>query len=318
MAGMVDEAQANAFLAWRFGGAAGRVTPVGEGEWSRAYFFDHAGAPYVIRFSALEEDFAKDRLAAGWAGPGLPVPRMVEMGEVGDVGAAGGSRGGYYAITERAPGRYLDVLDGAQLQEVLPSLFGTLDAAREVDLAGTTGYGGWDGSGKAPHGTWREALLAPHGDRLLGWRERLDASPLGAGLFEECAARLEALVAACPEGRHLIHSDLLHYNVLVSGGRISAVLDWGCGLFGDFLYDVAWLVFFRPWYPAWSGIDFVHAAARHYAAGGLDVPDLEARLRCYGVHIGLGGLSWNAYKENWAELERTAQRTLALAQGGTL
>ena len=96
------------------------------------------------------------------------------------------------------------------------------------------------------------------------------------------------------------------------------MLDWGCGMFGDFLYDVAWLVFYRRWDPAWSGIDFASAAAHPYAERGLDVPDLEARLRCYGVHIGLAGLTWNAYKENRAELERTAQRTLSLARGDAL
>ena len=37
---------------------------------------------------------------------------------------------------------------------------------------------------------------------------------------------------------------------------------------------------------------------------------MEERLRCYEVHIGMDGLVWNAYKENWADLEQTARRTL--------
>ena len=48
--------------------------------------------------------------------------------------------------------------------------------------------------------------------------------------------------------RHLIHSDLLNYNVLVADGRISAVIDWGCAMYGDFLYDLAWFEFWAPWY----------------------------------------------------------------------
>jgi thiamine kinase-like enzyme len=40
---------------------------------------------------------------------------------------------------------------------------------------------------------------------------------------------------------HLVHSDLLHYNVLVAADRVTAVLDWGSSLYGDFLFDLAWL-----------------------------------------------------------------------------
>jgi len=29
--------------------------------------------------------------------------------------------------------------------------------------------------------------------------------------------------------------------LLVDGGRISTVVDWQCAMYGDFLYDLAWL-----------------------------------------------------------------------------
>lgn len=310
MVDRVNEAQANAFLGARFGGDASAVVPIGEGEWSKAYRFERGAAPYVIRFSAVEEDFAKDQLAMRYASRELPIPRVVELGEAG---------GGFYAISERAPGGYLDALDGDQLRAVLPSLFTALDAARGVDLSATAGYGGWDARGIAPHATWRAALLdIGHDlptDRVHGWRERLAASSTGTGPFDQAAALLRTLVAACPEDRHLIHSDLLHFNVLVTGDRLSAVLDWGCAMYGDFLYDIAWLSFYQPWFPAWQAIDFRREAAAHYASIDLRVPDLEARLRCYEVHIGLGDQIWNAYQGNWEALATGARRTLAVAGG---
>ncbi|MDQ3700428.1 MAG: phosphotransferase [Chloroflexota bacterium] len=304
----VNEAQANAFLGERFGGDAGAVVPIGEGEWSKAYRFERGAAPYVVRFSAVDEDFAKDHLAMRYASRDLPIPRVVELGEAYD---------GFYAISERAPGGYLDALDAHQLRAVLPSLFTALDAARRVDLSDTVGYGGWNAQRIAPHATWRAALLdIGHDrptDRVRGWRERLVASPTGAEPFDTASALLHDLVDACPEDRHLIHSDLLHFNVLVTGDRLSAVLDWGCGMYGDFLYDIAWLDFYQPWFPAWHAIDFRREAAAHYASIGLRVPDLEARLRCYEVHIGLGDLIWNAYKGNWEALETAARRTSEVA-----
>jgi aminoglycoside phosphotransferase (APT) family kinase protein len=122
------------------------------------------------------------------------------------------------------------------------------------------------------------------------------------------------LLPTCPEQRHLVHCDLLHNNVLVSGERITGVFDWGCSLYGDFLYDVAWLSFCSLWFPAWQDIDFPQEAQRHYTAIGLTVPDFTERLRCYELHIGLGAQSYNAYKERWEEVALIAQRTLALAR----
>ncbi len=256
---MVTHAQAEAFLVERFGAGVRAVCSVGHGEWSQAFTYacgGEAGGQYVIRFSPFEEDFTKDRLAAGYGSPALPIPPIVELGQ---------AFGGFYAISPRALGSYLDALEGVQLRALLPALF------------------------------------------------NLVVSPTGFGPFEQALSRLHELIDACPEERHLVHSDLLNYNVLVSHDRLSGVIDWGCAMYGDFLYDVAWLAFWSSWYPAWQGVDFASEAARHYASIGLDVPDLHARLRSYQVHIGLGGQAYNAFKGRWPELEATARRTLEVA-----
>ena len=307
----VSEAQAEDFLVTRFGGGIGGVNRIGHGEWSKAFTFDRDGAGYIVRFSALLEDFAKDRLAVRYGSRDLPIPRIVEIGD---------AFGGFYAISERAYGEYLDQLELARMRAALPSLFALLDAARLVDVSASVGYGRWGADGSAAYSSWRETLLDVANDRPTqrthGWRERLVASPTGLGPFEEAYGQLESLVSDAPEERHLIHSDLLNYNVLVQRDRISAVIDWGCSMYGDFLYDVAWFAFWSPWYPAWQGIDFGHEAARHYESIGLDVPNLEERLRCYQVHIGLDGQAYSAFKERWAAVDQTAKRTVEIAQVG--
>jgi hygromycin-B 4-O-kinase len=305
----VSAAQAEAFLVDHWGTAVEHVSPIGHGEWSTAFAFRHSEGEYVVRFGSFPEDFAKDRLAARYASRELPIPAIVEHGQ---------ALGRHYAISERAYGDYIDGLGGAGMRAALPSLLAVLDAARHVELSTTRGYGAWDGDGNAPHPSWRAALLdvaaERPGDRTHGWRNRLAASPVGTGPFDEALCRLQPLVECCPEERHLIHSDLLHFNVLVGNDRISAVLDWGCSMYGDFLYDVAWLAYWAPWYPAWSDIDFRQEAARHYESIGLAVPLLEERLRCYQVHIGLDAQKYNAFTGNWEELARTAKRTLDIAR----
>ena len=84
---------------------------------------------------------------------------------------------------------------------------------------------------------------------------------------------------------------------------------------GDFLYDLAWLCFWQPWYPAWQRIDFVQEARRHYAAIGLTVPCFDERLRCCQLRIGLAGMAYQAYAGDWGNLDATARRVLALARG---
>ena len=316
----VNAAQVESFLASRFGDGVSDIAPLGAGEWSQAFAFRRPSGDYVIRFGAYLEDFAKDRLAARYAGPALPVPQIIEIGE---------AFGGYYAIAERVFGGYIDDVDEAQIRALLPSLFAALDAARLADLSGTTGYGGWGADGSAPFPSWRAVLLDVANDRptdrVSGWRARLAASPVGSGPFDQAYERLVALVdstSGASEERHLIHSDLLHFNVLVEADRVTGVLDWGCGMYGDFLYDLAWLCFWQPWYPAWQRIDFREEALRHYARSsarssdhssgsiGLDVPHFEARLRCCQLHIGLGGQAYQAYAGHWTDLQETARRTL--------
>ena len=305
---IVDVARVEAFLAPRFGGDVSDVAHLGAGVWSKAFAFRRAGRDYVIRFGAHQEDFAKDRLVARYACPALPIPRVIELGK---------AFGGYYAIAERVFGGYIDDVDETQMRALLPSLFAALDATRLAALSGTTGYGAWGADGTAPYPSWRAALLDVANDRPAdrthGWRERLAASSVGVGPFEEAYGHLQALADRVSEERHLIHSDLLHFNVLVEANRITGVLDWGCGMYGDCLYDLAWLCFWRPWYPAWRRIDFREEATRHYASIGLDVPHFEERLRCCQIHIGLAGQAYMAYAGNWTDLQDTARRTLDIA-----
>ena len=112
-----------------------------------------------------------------------------------------------------------------------------------------------------------------------------------------------------------MHSDLLNYNVLVADGRVTAVLDWGSSIYGDCVFDLAWLTFWQPWYPAWRGVDFRQAARRHYAEIGLQVPNFDERLQCCEVFIGLDGLAYQAFRSRWEDVEATARRTLDVIRG---
>ena len=293
---------------------ARRIERIAHGEWSKAFSFSSGAGDrmgYVVRFSALEEDFQKDQIAARFFGERrLPIPKLVDFGEAFD---------GYYTVSERATGEYLDSLDTRDMHSVLPSLLEAIDAMREADISATTGFGVWDATGHARAASWREALLLVgedrRGARLDGWRDALARSPTGLAPFAVGLERLRQLLHALPDvGRHLIHADLLNYNVLVQGAHISAVLDWGSAMYGDWVFDIAWFAFWQPWYPDWTGIDFEAEARRHFQDIGLGVPAFSERMRCCELVIGLGNQTYCAFRgeERWPQLAEVAERTLAL------
>jgi hygromycin-B 4-O-kinase len=178
--------------------------------------------------------------------------------------------------------------------------------------------GGWDAAGKARCATWRDFLLSVEADtperRTYGWRQRLAGSPVGDDPFAAGMRRLFELANACPAERSVVHADLINRNVLVDAGHITAVFDWGCSFYGDFLYDLAWLEFWAPWHPSLAATDILGEARRHYAAIGLDVPDFDARVRCCLIHIGLDHQAYCAHTGELDELQRVTERTLSYVE----
>jgi hygromycin-B 4-O-kinase len=298
------------FLEEHLGDPVTALEPVGHGEWSKAFFFrtTRTGAGRVVRFSPFDDDFRKDERAMRYASPRLPIPSILEIGP---------APGGYYAISVRAWGDFIEHRDSAAMQSLLPSLFDVLDAVRDSDLCGTAGFGVWRGSdGAGLHPTWRDALLAiatdPPSSRTHGWRDRLAQLPEALRAFEAGYREIQSLVDACPDARHLLHSDLLNFNVLVRDDRVIAVLDWGSSMYGDFLWDLAWITFWQPWYAAWAHVDIRGASVRHFDAIGLDVPRFGERMRCYELAIGLDGMAYQVFVGHTDELAWTTRRVLSL------
>jgi Ser/Thr protein kinase RdoA (MazF antagonist) len=163
--------------------------------------------------------------------------------------------------------------------------------------------------------SWRNWLVGSlddrPGERVSGWRTVLHETPDVEQVFVAGESALRSLLWACPEVRHLLHRDLLNRNVLVTedGSRMEAVFDWGCSLAGDFLYEVAWLTFWAPWYPALEAIDFRRAILEHYQSINLVVENFDQRLSCYELQIGLEHIAYAAFTGRNDHQEAITHRT---------
>ncbi|NBD23809.1 phosphotransferase family protein [Paenibacillus glycinis] len=294
---------ANRFVKDRFGERARNLAPLGSGDWSRAYSFLLDGRDRVIRFGAHRDDFEKDRVMGAYASAELPIPAVIEVGE---------TESGFFAVSERVQGeKHLDELDEPELRRVLPQLFGALGELQKRDLAAARDVGLWRPAGTGP--SWAEELLSIAGprERLAGWREKLDASPREARIFDAGVAKLRRLVPHLPECRGIVHMDLLNRNVLVHEGKLSGVFDWGNAFYGDPLYDQAWFLYWWPWYPQWQAIDLREMLERHWERRGGPPERFEERLRCYLIHIGLDHVAYCAFRERPADMRRNADQVSA-------
>src|SRR5882672_11244419 len=264
----ITAAEAQALLRER-GHDAQDLVPLSGGMWSTTYAFRENGREYVVRFHDRRDDLEKDRFASRWASPALRVPKIVEIGDLAT---------GAYGISERVHGGQIDDLDAEGMRRILPALFAAMDAMRDADLSGTSGWGLWHGDGKGAFPTWREMLT-----RNSAERELVASYAVGLDGFDAGMDRMHELLEFGPERRHLVHDDLLYHNVFADERGV-VLLDWGASIYGDFLYDVALLTFWWPYYEKWRSIDIDALVREHFAPG---VRHFGERLRLCEMDIGV-------------------------------
>lgn len=294
------------FLQQKFGHDISELSLLSGGEWSQAYSFIHQSQKYVLRWCKTRESFEKDAFASQFNSLKLPIPAISQQGKAFDM---------FYAISDFAPGNFIETLSATELELTLPALCDLFDALRDTDLSPTTGYGLWDASGQGSHASWKSYLLDVINDRessiTHGWSEHLRSQPKLGEMFNSLYEILEKHVNACPEARELIHSDLLNFNLLVLDHKISGVIDWQCSMYGDSLYDIAWFLYYAPWYPQFAEIGLSEKILTHYKLESNQTENIEDRLLCYYLHIGLGSIAYNAYKQDW----KAAQDAVNYTQG---
>ncbi len=268
------------------------------GAWSHAFGLDTARGQYVLRFSKTDEDFHRDAFATRFSGPHLPIPQVLAIDEW---------HSGWWCLSEQVQGAHLDDLGAEDLAATIPSLAQMLIAMREVDSSGTHGYGGLDRHGNGRFTSFADQLLEIVKDtqerRGGDWYDTLQQHHHALTTLERGAETLKQRVHVLSNNRQLIHMDTLNYNVNVVGRHISGIYDWGCAMWGDAVYDLAWFAFWEPWYPQWSD---VRLAETLIDLVGIHGDHEEERLNCCMLHIGLDHIRYNAFTGNIESLEQVA------------
>ncbi len=102
------------------------------------------------------------------------------------------------------------------------------------------------------------------------------------------------------------------YGPRASSASVTVVLDWGNAMYGDSLYDAAWLIYWWPWYPQWSATDISAELFAHWTASGTFPPNARQRLHAYLIHIGLPAIAYCAFRGRWDDVRANVDTVLAL------
>jgi hygromycin-B 4-O-kinase len=229
----------------------GPLRPHPGGGTARVYELEHAGKPLILRLSALSESFAKDAYAAAhFAAPGLPIPSVLAWGQAAE--------GVWFALTRRAPGAPLNALPPERQHQLAPAVLAALDQIHAIDIATTSGYGHWDPAGLAAWPSWAAFLQSVVDEAeegpFQGWTRMFADGRLDQAGFTTIYDVMVSLSAEAPEERALVHGDAGFDNLLADAQGITAVLDWANAMYGDPLYDLAWLSFWPSpvdWLQLW-------------------------------------------------------------------
>jgi len=269
------------------------LIPLKGGEWSAAYKFVLGGSKFVIRLSHTPDNFYRDEIAAQWSSPTLPVPQILNIDYFHDQ---------YYAISPFFDGEAFELLSASDLEQTISGFLSMMTAMQSVNLDSVEGFGTLTPEGKGAFHSWEEALLDVANDRpeslTHGWKKALAKTPEALHKYDQFYKQLTKLVQYCPEQKNLIHSDLLYQNLLVHDHKIIAVLDWGCAMIGDPLYDIAIFAFFEPWFPAFSQVNLIQKMQQSFLKQSPDNSrNFNQRIAACKIHLALGNIAYCALSE---------------------
>ena len=272
-----SDAEVLGFLRAHHGAEAADLQHLGGGFWSAAYGYRIGDEELVLRINDAPDGFRADEQAMRYASPGLPVPALLAIGQ---------AFGRWFAISSRHHGRFLEEVAAEEAHILGPTVVDLLAALREVPDSGVD----------APpwHDFLMDGITDVPGRHTSGWRAKVASDPAADHTFRETDSRIRALLDACPDRRQLVHSDLLHYNVLVtpSADAVTAVFSWKCSTWGDALYDLAWCTFWGRWHEGIGALDLWSRVTPTLPAP--EMVDAGIRHHVYELQIGASHLGWFA------------------------
>ena len=251
-------------------GALSHFSPLAEGLASQAFGFRQGRLDYVVRVNQSIDGFTKDRFVhQSFATQDLPIPEVLQIGRLDERHV--------FCVSRRMPGMRLQDVPSARSSELVAPTLQMIATIAGTDIRKTRGFGRFDVSGLGAQACWRDFLVGISDPRLYDWAQAGRVAHVPT--IRTLSRLVTQLAVHCPEDRRLVHGDFSSSNMLTDGRSITAIFDWDRALFGDALYDVANIFFWRE--------ENLQPLIERLKEQGLEIPRWNERILCYQLHIGL-------------------------------
>jgi len=256
------------------------VTPIKSGELSMAFELKLENYSLILRINKhSDKGFWKDKFAYdNFTKFGLKIPKIIQNGEEENY---------FYSLSEKCIGQALDTLgieEGKIMQE---DLFRQLDILYSIPPM-KEGFGTWDKNLKGRFDSKQDHIIYNLGTRKnddfnkpfidLDLHKRLHDKSLTYGKY-------------IPSKRWLIHGDAGFNNAYGYNGHISGLFDWAESGYQDFLFDIAWLMF---WNNNAIQTDTHFSKFAKQNPQKYDLENFTQRINCYLLQIAFGSLNFFA------------------------
>lgn len=300
---IIDEELVKYFLKDSFSHDVSNLEKITGGEGSQAYGFKAKTKEYIIRINKhYNLGFKKDKFAyKNYSKENIPIPKIYKIGKINNLY--------HFCISQKADGKVLNSISSIDLEKLNEELFSILDKIHAIDISETMGYGKWNPENQGDSKSWREKILSAdeHAKETAEKPSLFKSSFLEKDYWDKIYGYIVNLLPFCPEERYLIHGDYGFGNILSDGNKITAVIDWEASMYGDFLFDIAWL-------SMWSKkIDYENLYLERCNKNNLKIKNIRERILCYKFYIGLRTLSFFAYsgqEDKYNKLKETINKFL--------
>ena len=282
---IIDEELVISCLKDNFSSNISNLEKITGGEGSQAYSFKVKKKEYIIRINKhYDLGFKKDEYAyKNYSKENIPIPKIYKIGKINNEY--------HFCVSQKADGNVLNAISSIDLEKLDDELFEILDKIHAIDISETIGYGKWNTNNQGDSKSWREKILSADENtkETVEKPSLFESSFLEKDYWDKIYSCMIKLLSYCSEERYLIHGDYSFDNILSDGNRITAVIDWEQSMYGDFLFDVAWL-------SIWSKkIDYEKLYLERCNKKNLKTKNTRERILCYKLYIGLQSLSFYAY-----------------------
>ncbi len=266
------------------------IIPIKGGEISQAYelVFPQTDPTLILRVNNRDDEgFWKDNYAyTHFLEIGVKIPRIIKNGQLGKY---------FYSLSEKCVGKLLDTLDVSEGELTEKDLYGQLLKIYSIEPMGS-GYGTWDKTLNASNLSMQDLVMH---DLRVEPIDLIQRDFTGLKLHEDIRQKALRLKDYAIEERYLIHGDIGYNNTCGHEGKVTGIFDWAESSYGDFVWDIAWLMFwnadalkssirFREYYDS--------LASNEKPA--LNFENYDKRIEYYLFVIGYGSLCFFAKTEN--------------------